>query len=104
MLSKEDFIVIKTLHQRGVYRKDIAHELGVHPKTVSRALKNGQAPGKRRKRRASKLDPHKDTVDRLLQEGVWNAMVILREIQAEGSFAFAEEAVSFPELSKFFES
>jgi len=27
-----------------------------------------------------------------------------REIQAEGTFAFAEEAVSFPELSKFFEN
>jgi transposase len=84
MLSKEDFIVIKTLHKRGVYLKDIAHELGVHPKTVSRALKRDQAPTKRRKRRASKLDPHKDTVDRLLKAGVWNAMVIWREIQAEG--------------------
>jgi transposase len=84
MLSKEDFAVIKALSQRGVYLKDIAAELGVHPKTINRALQRGQAPARRRKRRASKLDPHKATVDRLLNEGVWNAMVVLREIQAEG--------------------
>lgn len=84
MVSKEDFAVIKALKKRGVYNKDIAAELGVHPKTVSRALKRGSAPSKQRRRRSSKLDPYQETVDRLLSEGVWNAMVILREIQAEG--------------------
>jgi len=29
--------MIKQLHERGVYKKDIAEELGVHPKTVRRA-------------------------------------------------------------------
>jgi transposase len=84
MLSKEDFAVIKALNRRGVYQKDIAAEVGVHPKTVSRALKRGGAPAKQRKKRGSKLDPYKATVDRLLNENVWNAMVILREIQGEG--------------------
>jgi transposase len=84
MLRKEDFAVIKTLHQRGVYKKDIAAELGVHPKTVSRALERGSAPKPTRKKRGSKLDPYKQKIDHLLQEGVWNAVVILREIQAEG--------------------
>jgi transposase len=84
MLKKEDYAVIKSLKQRGVYQKDIAEELGVHPKTVSRALKRGGAPVKQRKKRGSKLDPYKASVDRLLKEGVWNAVVILREIQAEG--------------------
>ena len=84
MLSKEDFAVIKALNKRGVYQKDIAEQLGVHPKTVSRALKRGTAPVREKKRRVSKLDPYKPTVDRLLSEGVWNAVVILREIQAEG--------------------
>lgn len=37
MLRKEDFAVIKALKKRDVYVKDIAAELGVHPKTVSRA-------------------------------------------------------------------
>jgi hypothetical protein len=34
MVSKEDFTAKKTLNQRGVYLKDIAEELGIHPKTV----------------------------------------------------------------------
>ena len=84
MLSKEDYAVIKVLNQRGVYLKDIAAELGLHPKTVSRALKRGGAAKRPVQERESKLDAYKATVDRLLAEGVWNAVVIYREIQAEG--------------------
>jgi transposase len=84
MLSQEDYIVIRTLKKRGVYHKDIAEQLGVHPKTVSRALQRGGAPQRRRKKRKSKLDPYKPQIDQLLSEGVWNAVVILREIQAAG--------------------
>lgn len=76
--------MIKALAKRGVYHKDIATELGVHPKTVSRALKRGAAPSPQRAPRSSKLDPYKATVDRLLADGVWNGVVILREIQALG--------------------
>lgn len=84
MLNQEDYIMIKTLNKRGVYNKDIAAELNVHPRTVSRALKRGEAPKRTRKKRSSKLDAYKPTIDRLLEEGVWNAVVILREIQAQG--------------------
>ena len=84
MLRKEDFTVIKALHQRGVYQTDIAAELGVHPKTVSRALERGSAPHPPRPARGTKLDPYKAKVDQLLAEGVWNGVVILREIQAVG--------------------
>jgi len=84
MLNKEDYAVIKALKQRGVYNKDIAAEIGVHPKTVSRALKRGSEPQRPSPERESKLEPYKATVDRLLTEGVWNAVVIYREIQAEG--------------------
>jgi len=84
MLGKEDFIVIQALARRGVYLRDIADELGVHPKTVSRALRRGTAPKGLPRRRGSKLEPYRPTVDRLLADGVWNCMVILREIQAEG--------------------
>jgi transposase len=84
MIRKEDFAVIKSLNQRGVYLKDIAAELGVHPKTVSRALKRNAAPSRERKCAGSKLEPYKPKIDRLLSEGVWNAHVILREIQADG--------------------
>ncbi len=84
MLKKEDFAVIKALANRGVYHKDIAAELGVHPKTVSRALKRDSAPTPRRAPRASKLDSYKPQVDQLLADGVWNAVVILRELRAAG--------------------
>ena len=84
MLKKEDFAVIKALAKRGVYLKDIATELGVHPKTVRRALQRGSAPTPPRARRPSKLDPYKATVDQLLADGVWNGVVILRELRAAG--------------------
>jgi len=76
--------MIKALHERGVYKKDIAEQLQVHPKTVSRALRRLRAPQRKRKKRVSKLDPYKPQVDALLAEGVWNAMVIFRKIQATG--------------------
>ncbi len=44
MIRKEDFAVIQALHECGVYQKDIAAELNVHPKTVSRALQHQRAP------------------------------------------------------------
>ena len=92
MLKKEDFAVIKALSKHGVYLKDIAAELGVHPKTVSRALKRGSAPASASARantpkpppRPSKLDPFRAQVDQLLAEGVWNGVVIQREIAAKG--------------------
>jgi transposase len=84
MIRKEDFAVIKALDERGVFLKDIAQELGVHPKTVSRALKRNGAPLRERERAESKLEPFKSKVDQLLSRNVWNAAVILREIQADG--------------------
>jgi transposase len=71
--------------RQGVYVKDIAAELGVHPRTVSRARKRGDAPLRQRpSARPSKLDRYKPEIDRLLAAGVWNAVVIQREIQAQG--------------------
>ena len=71
--------------RQGVYIKDVAEELGVHPRTVSRALQRGASPpGERPAARKSKLDRYKPLIDRLLAAGVWNAAVILREIQEHG--------------------
>ena len=85
MLKKEDWMNIRAQVEKGVFQKDIAKELQVHPKTISRALKRGGAPaGKRPSARRSKLDPYKPFIDELLREGVWNAKVIFREIQQRG--------------------
>ena len=69
MLSMEDYIVIKTLNQHGVCQKEIPAELEIHLITVSRALKRDGPPKVRRKRRGSKLDPYKPTIDRLPASG-----------------------------------
>lgn len=85
MLRREAWYMIKEQVEQGVYLKDIAAELGVHPRTVRRALRRGGPPaGKRLAARHSQLDPFKPTVDQLLSEGVWNAVVIWRELQAQG--------------------
>jgi transposase len=84
MLKKEDYIMIKAQERQGAYLKDMAAELGVHPRTVRRALDRGSAPKPGRKRSGSKLDAYKEKIDQLLKESVWNAVVVLREIQADG--------------------
>lgn len=84
MLTKEDYMHIKQQHDRGVYKKDIAHELGVSTKTVSRAIGQGSAPPGKRPLTSSKIDPFKPAIDQLLAENVWNAMVILDEIREQG--------------------
>lgn len=84
MIQKEDFAVIKALHERGVYQVDIAAQLGISPKTVRRALQRGSAPKPAGKSRGSQLDPYKPVVDQLLAEGVWNAKVVWRELQGRG--------------------
>lgn len=84
MLRREDFMVIQALAERGLYLCDIAKQVGVHPRTVRRALDRGGAPAARPARRGSRLDPFRADIDRLLAEDVWNAVVIFRELQAKG--------------------
>ena len=62
---KEDFVMIQALVKRGVYQRDIATMLGVHPKTVGRALAREGAPDGPAKR-GSLLDPYKERIDGLL--------------------------------------
>jgi transposase len=84
MLSKEDWMYIKSQKEKGVYLVDNAADLGVHPKTVRRALRRAGAPRPAGRPRVSKLDPFKPKIDSLLKDDVWNCMVILREILAMG--------------------
>lgn len=85
MLNKEDWMYINTQRDKGVYIKDIAEELGIHPRTASRALKRGGPPSRKRPgARKSKLDPYKGMIDELLKEDVWNAVVIYRKICEAG--------------------
>jgi hypothetical protein len=84
MPGPDDFVMIQALTRGGVYLCDMAQHLGLHPRTVRRALERGGPPAPQRARRGSLLDPYREVVDRLLAEGVWNAVVIWRELQARG--------------------
>ena len=85
MLNKEDWMIIKAQKEQGVYIKDIAAGLGVNPRTIRRALQRSAPPQRKRPlARRCKLDPYKDQIDQLLKEEVWNAVVIMREIQEKG--------------------
>jgi len=84
MLTREDYLMISERRREGVFIKDIATELGVHPRTVRRALKRGSEPPRRPSQRPSKLDPYKARVDEMLAEGIWNAEVIYRDIRKAG--------------------
>ena len=48
MIDQADWILIKDLHNRGCYIKDIAIRLGVSDKTVSRVLKRQGPPPSRK--------------------------------------------------------
>jgi transposase len=81
MLRKEDGIVIQALIRQGMYLCAIARQLGVHPKTVRRALARGRAPEGRRGRRRSQLDPYRADIDRLLTAGVSTAAMLSPELR-----------------------
>lgn len=76
--------MIREMLEQGMSRKEIAERLGVHPKTVRRALARGEAPRGVWPKRGSALDAFKPQIDGLLAVGVWNAVVVWREIQAAG--------------------
>ena len=82
--KKRDLMMIQDLIRQGVSQKDIAVRRGVYPRTIRRAWPRGEAPKARWLRRGRALDPYKPQIDALVAEGVWNSVVILREIQAQG--------------------
>jgi transposase len=83
VLRTEDFLMIEALVKRGVYQCDITAELGVSPETVGRTVARGSAPAGHL-RRGNLVDPYRPQIDALLNDGVWNAQVILRELQTAG--------------------
>jgi transposase len=74
--------LIKKLKGDGHSIKAIASELGIDPHTVRRAL--GRALRPERKRRASKLDPFKPLVRKLVLTDELSCVRVLEEIRAVG--------------------
>jgi transposase len=65
----EQWAEIRRLHfVKGLSIKAIQRRTGLHRQTIRRALRGGEPPRYRRARRASKLDPFREEVLRLLRE------------------------------------
>jgi len=76
---------IQELRRQGLTVTQISAVTGFSRPTVRRYLKDPKTPSYGpRTARPSKLDPFKPYIDERLRAGVWNAQVLLREIQGRG--------------------
>ncbi len=76
---------IRAMHQQGLSITDIAELTGCDRKTVRTWLvRPGRPQYGPRAPRPSKLDPCKAYLDERLSAGVWNAVVLLRELRDRG--------------------
>ena len=86
MLRGIDVRDIHELRRQGLSISAISGLTGFDRKTIRKYLAQGEitprvAP---RPQRGSKLDPFKEYIEERLQAGVWNAIVLLREVRARG--------------------
>jgi len=76
---------ILELHGRGKSAREIAAQLGLARNTVLKYLHDPGIPtAKERPKRGSKLDPYVPYLKERLTDGVENAVVLLRELRAQG--------------------
>ena len=86
MITVERWAEIRQLHHvMGLSQRAIARRLGVHRKTVWRAIHAREVPRYRRPPRPSLLDPYKPLIERLLWEEPKLSAVRIKElVEAEG--------------------
>lgn len=72
------------LSQAGWRQRDIARQLGCHPKTIRRYLQRALPLAPRGASRETKLDPYHEYLRRRWNEGCRNATQLFREIQPQG--------------------
>jgi transposase len=73
-----------SLAQAGWTQRDIAHQLGCHPKTISRYLHRSLPLESRQLARGSQLDHFQDYILQRWNEGCRNAAQFLRELRPRG--------------------
>lgn len=85
MLRGRDVKELEELKRQGLSLSQISRLSGYDPKTIRKYLR---APGVPqygpRAPRPTKLDPFRTYIDQRLQQGVWNAAVLLTEIKERG--------------------
>jgi len=73
---------MEQLRRQGVSTQAISELTGYDQKTIRKYLNRpGQVP---KYPQASKLDPFRPYIEQRLQAGVWNAVVLLRELRGRG--------------------
>ena len=86
MLRGMDVEEIHSLRRQGLSLTAISRLTGFDRKTVRRYLRGGGVPPRYgpRPKRPSKLDRYTVFIEERLQAGVWNAVVLLRELREQG--------------------
>ncbi len=84
MITLEDWIMIKHMHEQGVPKTRIAKELGLDRKTVRAAIDSDGCPKHQRQSVGSILDPYKDYIKQRLEKYDLTATRIQREITEQG--------------------
>ena len=85
MIDYATFCRIHALaEQEGLSIAQIARELSLHPQTVSHWLKQPSFTGRKPARRASRLDPYKPMIVRLLNQHDYSAVQILQRLRQSG--------------------
>jgi transposase len=85
LLRSREVNEIHILHRQGVSVRTISRLTGFDRKTIRKYLRDGSIPRYGpREPRPSKLDPFVDFLESRLQAGVWNGVVLLRELRERG--------------------
>ncbi len=85
MIDFDLFARIKNYHeQNGLSARQIAEELGLDPRTVSRWLKEKGFRQRAQVLHPSKLDPFKKSIVRMLESHPYSAAQILQKVRDEG--------------------
>ncbi len=85
MISKENFMDITALYKQGISMLAIARKLGIDRRTVKKHLFADEFPKYTKKeRKASKLDPYKDMINKFLEEDNYKSTWILEKLRGIG--------------------
>ena len=80
VIKPDIWLRVKMLYTEGHSKSEIARLLGINRRTVRKALREEKPASYPSRKRGSKLDPFKDYVKIRLEDGVTNAVKLLREI------------------------
>lgn len=84
MLRSESVTMIREKALEGKSAYQIGKELGISKNTAKKYMDLGVSDKPQYPERGSKLDPYKPELDRLMEEGIFNCVVLLERIQEQG--------------------